>query len=61
MVTLLFCLAWGTLAFPFILLVRIGAKPTPMPPEVLPPRDLAAGSRQIALGSSTPRYVLTVQ
>jgi hypothetical protein len=61
MITLLFCLAWGTLAFPFILLVRIGAKPTPKPPEVLPLRDLAAGSRQIALGSSTPGYVLTVQ
>ena len=61
MVTLLFCLAWGTLAFPFILLVRIGAKPTPKPSEVLPSRSLAAGSRQIALGSSTPRDVLTVK
>jgi hypothetical protein len=61
MVTLLSCLAWGILAFPFFLLARIGAKPTPRPPEVLPSRNLAAGSRQIALGSSTPRYVLTVQ
>ena len=29
----LFCLAWGMLVFFFVLLVRIGDKPVPTPPE----------------------------
>jgi hypothetical protein len=40
MVTLLFCLAWGALVFPFVLLARISVKSTPKPPELLPSRDL---------------------
>ena len=37
MVTLLFGLAWGMLVFFFVLLVRMGAKPAPKPPELLQP------------------------
>lgn len=57
MVTLFFCLAWGTLVFFFILIVRAGAKATPKPPELLQIWELAA-SQDNLLRSSTIRYAL---
>jgi hypothetical protein len=59
MVTLLLCLAWGTLVFFFVLLVRMGAKPAPKPPELLQPWDRAACQDDV-LRSSTTRYVALV-
>jgi hypothetical protein len=32
---LLICLGWGVLASPFVVLVKIGAKPVPKPPNLL--------------------------
>ena len=58
MVTLLFGLAWGMLVFFFVLLVRMGAKPAPKPPELLQPWDPAAWQDDV-LRSSATRYVLT--
>jgi hypothetical protein len=60
MVTLFFCLAWGTLVFLFILLVRTGAKATPKPPELLQIWELAA-SQDDLLCSATIRYALKTQ
>jgi len=31
----LICLGWGVLASPFVVLVKIGAKPAPEPPDLL--------------------------
>jgi len=58
MVTLLFGLAWGMLVFFFVLLVRMGAKPAPKPPELLQPWD-PTGCQDV-LRSSTTRYLALV-
>jgi hypothetical protein len=42
----LFCLGWGTLAFFFVLLVRIGAQPAPKPPGLLRRDSPVLGSRR---------------
>jgi hypothetical protein len=40
----LICLGWGVLASPFVVLVKIAAKPVPKPPGLLRQWDLAAYS-----------------
>ena len=40
----LICLGWGVLASPFLVLVKIGAKPVPKPPDPLRHWNLAAYS-----------------
>jgi hypothetical protein len=52
MTSFLFCLAWGMLAFFFVLLVRIGARPVPKPPELPSPRDVAAYRGEVILSGT---------